>query len=129
MIAFILDSYRKWSFPKGHVEKGESVAAAALREIREEMGLSRAWIVAPLGEIVIKFKDRFDQPGTMVHKKISYFLVETPADEKGKAENKKTGERVRAISWVPYRNAFRRASYKNTHQIIRKAIALLEEKV
>jgi len=30
---------RHWSFPKGHVERGESEKETALREIREETGL------------------------------------------------------------------------------------------
>ncbi len=30
----------KWSFPKGHIEDGESAGEAALREVREETGVS-----------------------------------------------------------------------------------------
>jgi ADP-ribose pyrophosphatase YjhB (NUDIX family) len=31
--------YSKWDLPKGHVEKGESIAQAAIREVEEECGL------------------------------------------------------------------------------------------
>ncbi len=31
---------RKWSFPKGHIEPGESQEAAALREVQEETGVT-----------------------------------------------------------------------------------------
>lgn len=127
LIGLIMDSYRKWAFPKGRIQKDEDLGAAALRETREEMGLVRLRLVAPLGTASIWFKDRYEQPGTTVHKYISYFLMETAPDEKGKAENKKTGERVRAIRWVPYHRALKEASYKNTLPILKKAIALLEK--
>ncbi len=39
MIGFILDPYKKWIFAKGHVEEGETIKQAAVRETKEEMGL------------------------------------------------------------------------------------------
>lgn len=38
----LLDHFHQWDFPKGHVEKKETVPTAALRETEEECGLTTA---------------------------------------------------------------------------------------
>lgn len=38
----LMDNYHQWDFPKGHVERKETVQAAALRETMEESGLTTA---------------------------------------------------------------------------------------
>ncbi len=122
-IGLIKDSYHKWTFPKGHLEKGETPAQAALRETHEEMGLKRLRLVAPLGSISIKFKDRFVHVGETVQKRIDFFLMETPAGERGKPQR---GEGINEIRWVPFRQAVRAASYKNVQPIIKKAVVHIE---
>ena len=42
--------YDDWSWPKGKLDKGETIAEAAVREIREETGL-RVYLGVPLAEI------------------------------------------------------------------------------
>lgn len=34
-------AYSKWDFPKGHIEKGESLLDAAIRETEEEVSLTK----------------------------------------------------------------------------------------
>lgn len=42
---------KSWVLPKGHVEPGETLQQAALREIYEETGLTRVQLLTYLGKI------------------------------------------------------------------------------
>lgn len=55
-----------WVFPKGHVEPGESLEEAAVREIREESGLEAA-ILDYAGEL------RFRQDGEI--RRVHFFIM------------------------------------------------------
>ena len=71
-VALVTPNHRRvWCLPKGTLEEGESAEAAALREVREETGLS--------AEIIEKIDDIsywFYTPGrTRVHKVVHFFLM------------------------------------------------------
>lgn len=123
--AMVKDSYGKWAFPKGHVRAGESYKDAAIREIREEMGLTGLTPLARLSTIDIWFKDRFVHKGKMVHKYIHYFLFVAPYGSRlRKPEPSGKGETIRAVAWVPAEKLLQRSSYKDMIGIIKHALRL-----
>lgn len=65
-----------WLLPKGHVEEGESIEEAALREVKEETGLKNVRRVKKLGvkERLSAEKDEY--------KTIHYFLFDCEDDGK-----------------------------------------------
>lgn len=65
-------SSKTWNLPKGHVEPGETIAQAALREIHEETGLADVQLITYLGSILRKSTKN---NGETVHKTIHYYLA------------------------------------------------------
>lgn len=69
----------RWCLPKGHVEPGESVEAAALREITEETGLEELRLGPELIEVHYRFFDPAKGRNTL--KIVIYFEVQTSSPE------------------------------------------------
>jgi len=71
---FLLVLSRKghWAFPKGHADPGETDQQAALRELREETGISRVSLLP--GRRFQEQYDFADKQGRPVHKTVVYFL-------------------------------------------------------
>lgn len=125
-MAFLLDPYNKWTFPKGHVRRaaGEPAADAARREAEEEIGITGLRVVEKLGTAEIWFHDRFKHKGALVHKYITYFLMEAPQGSVGYPE---AGELIRAVAWAPLSEVLDLSSYENLAPLLRKAINRIEQ--
>ncbi len=101
-----------WSFPKGHIEEGESDGRAALRETQEETGISDIKIV-PGFRAVSRY--RFSRSGTPVDKDVVYFLGRT------KHQDVVLSHEHVDWRWADYETALTTLTYDDTRQVLRKA--------
>jgi ADP-ribose pyrophosphatase YjhB (NUDIX family) len=123
-LALMLDPFGKWTFAKGHVEAGETIEAAAVRETTEEMALRDLKLRQPLGIIDFWFREKY-RPGTkgmLVHKFVHYYLMEVPPGEWGSPQ--KT-EKIRQIAWIDPREALEKSSYEDVRPVLEKALIAL----
>ena len=63
-----------WSFPKGHIEEGETAKTAALRELEEETGITDILLI-DVEPIMQEYT--FIQGGEQIHKVNCYFVGTT----------------------------------------------------
>jgi len=71
---------RSWSLPKGHLEEGEEVLAAARREIYEESGLKDLKLVRLLGSYErMRIGKQGGEDGAEL-KKLTFFLFEADGE-------------------------------------------------
>jgi 8-oxo-dGTP pyrophosphatase MutT (NUDIX family) len=77
-----------WSLPKGKLDRGESHLEAAVREVREETGVS-----GHLGEHLAEV--RYDLPSG-VHKHVRFWALEAVVERPRKPDDE-----IDALRWVP----------------------------
>lgn len=118
-VLLIRDSYRNWGFPKGHVEEGEQPAEAALREIREETGLTDLALWGRVQDIDWFFRFR----GRLIHKTCHFFLIESPS---GDAVPQRA-EGISAVKWLGVPQALETVSYANAREVLRAAAEMVSK--
>ena len=65
------DNQKVWTFPKGHIEKGETPEIAAVREVMEEAGYK-----CRIKKEIFKANYSFIRDGFNVEKVVDWFLME-----------------------------------------------------
>lgn len=102
-----------WTFPKGHVEAGETETETAMREILEETGIE--------ADIDTSFRETETySPKEGVLKDVVYFLAEART-----ADLIPQASEVADIKWVALDKAGQELTYENDRRILNKAIRRL----
>ncbi|MBR2027751.1 MAG: NUDIX domain-containing protein [Oscillospiraceae bacterium] len=104
-----------WSFPKGHVEAGETEVETAVREIKEETGVNA--IIDTRFREVVTYSPKKD-----VLKDVVYFFATTNDYETSNQE-----EEVSDIRWMDMDKVLGNVSYKNDKELVKKAIAFYKK--
>jgi 8-oxo-dGTP pyrophosphatase MutT (NUDIX family) len=112
------DSDGVWGLPKGTPDNGESLEAAALREVAEETGLT-VEIVDKLG--VVEYW--FAHDGTRFHKWVHYYLMRST----GGSTEAHDQEHDR-VEWRPVAEALKELTFENDRSMVRKATGKPEGK-
>jgi 8-oxo-dGTP pyrophosphatase MutT (NUDIX family) len=105
-----------WNFPKGKIEKEERSFEAALRETREETGLTSRDL-----RVIRDFKTReqfvFRRSGQKVFKVVIFYLAET------RNPNVRISDRShQGYGWFPYREASRiLGKYEESQKVLKEA--------
>ena len=111
-----------WGFAKGHVEKDESEEQTAIREITEETGIKDIKITPGFKELekyffrkVYGLKGEARKKAPWVFKSVIFFVTETKTKEV-----KISGEHI-GFLWLPYQEAFKKITFKNSKRLLEKA--------
>ena len=99
-----------WTFPKGHLEKGETWKQAALREVEEETGWKCRGL-ARFAEVRYSFK----RDGRPVDKVVRWYKME-PVEKVGVPD----ADEIRQTKWVDVKTAARRLSYPSDLRLIER---------
>src|ERR1700694_3993143 len=100
-------AYDDWSLPKGKLKPGETLEAAALREVEEETGL-KCMIARSLG--IIEYIDRRGR-----EKVVWYWLMRSIGGAF------KPREEVDRMKWFKFEDAARRLSYDHDQALLLRA--------
>jgi len=117
-ILFLLLNYPSghWDFVKGKMEEGETTHQTAIRETREETGITDFVFLDDFEEWI---KYNFQYHGELVNKKVVFFLAET------KTEQVIISHEHLDYIWADYETAMEKTTFDNAKSILTKSKELL----
>ena len=105
-----------WDFVKGRIEKGEQEKEAAIREAREETGITDVEFIDGFEE---KIHYTYQYDGKQVKKEVIFFLGKT------KTSNVTISDEHLDHVWLEYDLAYSKTTYQNAKSLLQKSKALV----
>jgi len=105
-----------WDFVKGKMEKNETTYETAIRETKEETGITDIVFVENFEEWI---GYDFKYQGELVQKKVVFFLAET------KTKEIKISHEHSGYTWMDYNLSMEKITFDNAKIVITKAQKLL----
>ncbi|MFZ9858683.1 MAG: NUDIX hydrolase [Roseiflexaceae bacterium] len=106
---------KRWGLPKGHIRRGETAEAAALREIAEETNLHGV-----VEQHITTIEYWFRVGGLHIHKYVDVFLVRYQHGTIRPQESE-----VDDAQWIGIDNAIERASFQRERDALQNAKDIL----
>ena len=119
-ILFLLLHYPSghWDFVKGKMEKGETTHQTAIREAKEETGITDITFVENFEEWI---KYNFKYQGELVQKKVVFFLAET------KTKEITISHEHSGYTWLDYNESMEKTTFDNAKTVLTKAQKILSD--
>jgi 8-oxo-dGTP pyrophosphatase MutT (NUDIX family) len=113
-VLFLLLHYPSghWDFVKGKMERGESIYETAIRETREETGITDISFLDAFEEWI---EYNFQFKGELVHKKVVFFLAET------KTKEVLISHEHLDHTWMDYETAMEKTTFDNAKLVLTKS--------
>jgi 8-oxo-dGTP pyrophosphatase MutT (NUDIX family) len=108
---------RRWQLPKGHIEEGERPEQTAVREVREETGVTGR-VIAELPGVEYWYVEKGVR---RIHKKVDYYLLQYVS---GNAADFDPGE-VSGAAWFSWADGIATISFENERRVLRAAERLV----
>ncbi len=105
---------KNWSFPKGWIDKGESLKDAALREVKEEGG-----VVAEIVDKVGENKYVYIMEGEKIFKVVTYFLMKYIS-----GDPKNHDWEVSEANWYSPEDALKQLTFSQDKVLLKKALEM-----
>ncbi|HEY9187029.1 MAG TPA: NUDIX domain-containing protein [Ignavibacteria bacterium] len=109
----------KWDFPKGKVDRSESILKASLRELYEETGIDNINIIDGFFE-KIRYQDNKKSGKTT--KKLAYFYL-----AKSNISKVVLSDEHSNYKWFEYKKALSTLSYKSSKELLKYAVIYLKK--